>query len=344
MKKSLLSKLTSKRLKAVLIIGGFILSLVIIVRIIIPALMTPKLCIPLNEDRGHSVVQTNDGGYLIVGFTKSMYAWLIKTDEEGNVQWDRPITWASSRLEKVIKDNENYVAIGSIANETCGTWNILCIKVNENGNIEWNKTYGGNSTDQGFSITQVPDGGYVIVGRTKSYGSGNFDVWLIKVDENGDMEWNKTYGGVDIDQGFSITKAPNGGYVIVGDTASYGSGYFDVWLIKVDEDGNVEWNKTYGEREGEVGFSVIQASDGGYITVGCTAQGSNGDAWLIKIDEDGNVEWNKTYGSNSYDDCSLCFCGNAFLFAVIRFATYSFVTKPTEFLHFIHFNQFYIIL
>ena len=127
----------------------------------------------------------------------------------------------------------------------------------------WHKTYGGTDNDEGRCVAQTTDGGYIIVGWTESYGAGSRDVLLIKTDENGEVLWSKTYGGIYDDDGTGVAQTTDGGYIISGYTWSYGAGACDVWLIKTDENGNALWNKTYGGTYWDRGWSVAQTTDGG---------------------------------------------------------------------------------
>ena len=169
----------------------------------------------------------------------------------------------------------------------------------------WKKAYGGPSSDYGTALVETSDGGFAIVGHTESFGAGESDFWLIKTDSNGNMEWNKTYGGPDVECAYSLIQTSDGGYALTGFTRSFGAGLTDFWLIKTDAYGNMEWNQTYGDENlHETAFDLVETSDGGYALAGevnsFTLSGEP-DCWLVKTDEFGNMEWNQTYGGEEHD-------------------------------------------
>ena len=251
-----------------------------------------------NEERGFSVQQSTEGGYIIAGTTLSFGngnydVWLIKTDANGNEVWTQ--TFGGANYEEglsVQQSNDGgYIISGTTLSFGNGVANIYLIKTDGNGNELWNKTFGGTNNNWSYSVQQTTDGGYIVIGYTNSFGNGAADVYLIKTDGSGNELWNKTFGGVNDDGGFSVQQTNDGGYVVAGYTKSVGNGDADVYLIKTDGSGNELWNKTFGGTYEDGGFDVQQTTDGGYILTGKTlyAGGVDSDVYLIKTDGNGNV-------------------------------------------------------
>jgi hypothetical protein len=176
--------------------------------------------------------------------------------------------------------------------------NVVCAETAPDE--EWSKTFGGIDDDRAYSVQQTSDGGYIITGITDSYGAGSRDVWLVKTDSDGNKQWDKTFGGTNIDDASSVQQTSDGGYILAGYTGSYGAGGFDFWLVKTDSEGNKEWNRTFGETVRDEAYSVRQTSDGGYILTGFT-ESYGYDFWILKTDSDGNKQWNAIFGGISWD-------------------------------------------
>jgi hypothetical protein len=162
--------------------------------------------------------------------------------------------------------------------------------------LVWQKTYGGSGRQEGMSVAQAKDGGYVCTGTNDS--SGSLDLWLLKTDGSGNEQWSRTYGGSAEDRGLCVQQAPDGGFIVAGVTSSCGAGSEDVWLIKTDSAGNEEWSRTYGGTGSEHGNSVWCTADGGYVVVGGTDSfgSSPWDVYLVKTDGAGKELWGKAFG------------------------------------------------
>jgi uncharacterized delta-60 repeat protein len=261
-----------------------------------------------NYEYAHSVQQTSDGGYIVAGLTglwPNYDFFLIKKDENGNVQWAKTYGGTSWDLAYSVQQTSDggYILTGYTESFGAGNYDIFLIKTDAFGNIQWAKTYGGTSWDLASSVQQTSDGGYILTGYTESFGAGGRDIFLIKTDANGDVQWAKTYGEINLDWAYSVQQTSDGGYIVAGYTFSFGAGYADFFLIKTDANGDVQWAKTYGGIYSDWAYSVQQTSDGEYIVAGYTESfgAGNYDIFLIKTDAFGNIQWAKTYGEINLD-------------------------------------------
>jgi len=255
-------------------------------------------------DSGSSVQQTSDGGYIIIGYTESFGAgngdaWLIKTDANGDTLWTKTFgggsyDWGNSGQQT---SDGGYIITGETHSFGAGNGDAWLIKTDANGDTLWTKTFGGVGTENGQSVRQTSDGGYIITGEIHPFGPGSIDIWLIKTDANGNALWTKTFGGSGADYGRTVQQTSDGGYIITGSTASFGAGDLDVWLIKTDANGDTLWTTTLGGNLHDTGNSAQQTSDGGYIITGS----SGVFAALFKTDANGDSLWGKAFGPGGGD-------------------------------------------
>ncbi len=198
-----------------------------------------------------------------------------------------------------------FIVVGRTHSFGAGGYDVWLIKTDSNGEEEWNQAYGDNLDDAGRSVQQTSDGGYIIAGETESNDLNHLYGWLIKTDSTGIEEWNQIFGEEGHHDKFtSIHQTNDGGYIIAGNTDSYGAGGHDIWLVKTDSIGIEEWNQTFGGATSEWGNDLQQTNDGGFIICGTVAVNGDGDNWadglLIKTDSTGTEEWSRTYGGEEY--------------------------------------------
>jgi hypothetical protein len=232
--------------------------------------------------------------------------WLVKTDEYGDMEWNQTYGGNYDELvhSLVVTSDGGYALAGITTSFGAGSSDFWLVKTDAFGNVEWNQTYGGAENDEAADVVATSDGGYAIIGTTRSFGAGNDDLWLVKTDEYGNVEWNQTYGGYYLDEASCLVATSDGGYALAGITDNFDAAAIDFWLVKTDAFGNVEWNQTYGGEKWEFTASLIATSDGGYAIIGTTNSfgvEDSIDCWLVKTNATGDMEWHQTYGSPLYD-------------------------------------------
>ncbi len=246
-----------------------------------------------NSDWFHSLIQTSDGGFLLAGYTYSYGAgssdmWLVKIDRTGIAEWNQ--TYGGVNMDECYSalqtSDGGFLLAGYTYSYGAGISDMWLVKIDRTGVAEWNQTYGGASWDECNSLIQISDGGFLLGGYTRSYGAGLTDMWLVKIDAAGFLQWHQTFGGVNTDYCESLIQTSDNGFLLAGHTTSYGVGAYDMWLVKTNETGIAEWNQTYGGGQNDRAISLIQSSDGGFLLAGYTeSYGMGGsDMWLVKTD------------------------------------------------------------
>ncbi|ARU63627.1 hypothetical protein CBW65_23375 [Tumebacillus avium] len=240
-----------------------------------------------------SVNKTADGGFIVSGNLyvagASDNVFLMKTDAGGNSIWEKNFGGAKTDIAgesgSVQQTTDGgYVVVGTTwtySNELYNS-NVYLIRTDANGNQKWYKTYGSTKTDMGYSVQQTSDGGFIIGGRYEYSTDG--DAYLVKTDMLGNLTWQRTYGGTGSDYGYTAEQTADGGYIL-GGYYSFSTTDFDMYAVKTDAYGALQWQQSYGGALGELANSIHQTSDGGYILGGYTetfAQ-TNRDYYLVRL-------------------------------------------------------------
>lgn len=301
-----------------------------------------------DDDRGRDLLQTNDNGFIITGFSRSSDGdvsknngnydfWTVKLDVNGNIIWEKSFGFSGSDQAYTIKETRDngFLLGGSLDVSASGGQgnsskskhaggDFWLIKIDENGNKLWSRFYGGLFTDSLFDIEETDNGDYILVGSSDSADTdvssniGSYDFWILKVDKNGTKIWDKNFGGTQADEAFSIVKANNNQFLIVGNSrssnvnVSENIGSSDVWLIKIDADGNLIWEKNFGGSNFEIANKIIKNNQNNYTIVGSSRSADfdvsknkgNKDIWLLNINENGKIYWEKSIGGSELDEAN----------------------------------------
>ena len=265
-----------------------------------------------NDEKGHDLIQTEDGGFAVIGYTFSNDGdvdnnagqqdfWLFKTDAQGNLQWEKTYGYSGLDYGLSIKPaNDNGFILSGVLDVTSsgGEGNTRqqqtlhaggdywVLKVDQTGNLIWSKYFGGLFTDTAYDVIPTNDNGFIIIGSSDSEDTdisnniGSYDFWAVKVDNQGVLQWEQNYGGTQIDEAYKIIKTNNNNYLIVGDTRSEDEdisntfGAADVWAITISEDGNLINQNSYGGENFDVSRSVISDSENGFLICGSSRSGT----------------------------------------------------------------------
>ncbi|MBK7443313.1 MAG: hypothetical protein IPI65_17970 [Bacteroidetes bacterium] len=294
-----------------------------------------------SDDAGRSIELTSEGNFVVAGGAKSINVdvvghhgttefedyWLLNLSNVGDIIWKKSYGGTNLEFCQDIHQNQDgsYIVAGGSASvdgnvdDPKGYYDFWVLKLNPSGTINWKTNLGGSLGDILFDIIETPDGGYIGVGFTPSTDGdittphGLEDVWVVRLDAEGNLLWEKSYGGSNEDYGYGIVVAADGGFIISGHTIStdgditFNHGHTDVWVLKIDDDGNIEWQKTFGGNNIETNAAIIQDGDGNYLLCNSTlsnnedvsgnhAPGSFYDYWIFKMSPTGELLWQKCYG------------------------------------------------
>ena len=289
-------------------------------------------------DNASYIQQTADGGYIISGTSSSSASgdvsgtnnggqdyWIVKLDACGNIVWNKllggdGVEYATNIQQTsdggyIISGFSSSSASGNVSETNHGSSDYWIVKLDDLGNIVWNKLLGGSSNETATNIQQTSDGGYILSGFSSSSASGNVsetnhgssDYWIVKLDDLGNIVWNKLLGGSSNEFATNIQQTSDEGYIISGYSSSSASGnvsetnhgFIDYWIVKLDALGNIVWNKLLGGRSSDAASNIQQTTDGGYIISGYSVSSASGnvletnhgiyDYWIVKLDALGNI-------------------------------------------------------
>lgn len=250
-----------------------------------------------------SIIQTSDNGYATLGFSNSVDGnsiSLLKFSSSLGNQWNKSFgQYENNYGMDVINTNDGGMMVLGNSSSVDDKYSINLYKTDKNGAQKWTKSYHSQYANFGNKIIQTSDNGYLIVGRSQVTADGFSDLYALKIDASGTVKWEFSLEGSSGDEAVYVVKANDGGYLIAGNTASYGAGWIDGWLIKIDDNGNKIWNKTYGGRQNDELCSIIPNGDG-YLIAGSTKSSGSGDwdYWIFGIDNMGNLLWENTFGGS----------------------------------------------
>jgi len=262
-------------------------------------------------DFGRSIVETENGDIMVFGVTYSfgdyIDFYLIKVNSMGDTIWTK--TYGGSEMESgfsIARADTGFVLLGTSTSYGAGNRDVYLIRINNDGDTLWTKTYGGSLDDEGFSIQQTFDGGFIITGYTKSFGTGLYDIYLIKIDSMGDTLWTRVIGGNNNDIGWDVHQTPDDGYMIAGVTDSTGTDDYDIYIVKTDSIGNLLWTRSFGGNGFDLGSSLCETAEGNYLIAGSLNlyTSDSSDAYIINVNDDGDSLWAMTIGGSGNEGAS----------------------------------------
>lgn len=261
-----------------------------------------------SSEIARSVRQTSDGGYIVAGRSSSFKVgysdfYIIKLDGVGNKSWEKVYggdSWEDPYAILQTSDG-GYVVAGHTESLGVGKYDVYVMKLDEGGDSVWDETYGGTENDAASAIWQTADGGYIVTGYTASSGAGGMDMWVLKLEGNGTVTWDETFGGADHDAASAVWQTTDGGYIVAGYTESSGAGGKDILVLRLTSGGTIVWDEVFGGTGDDEAKSIQQTADGGYVLAGTAATAGTTDMYIAKLDENGARVWERYYGDSGND-------------------------------------------
>lgn len=300
------------------------------------------------DDKGNDIIQTQDNGFAILGSSQSnngdatenqgsLDYWILKLNSQGAIIWQKSFGFSGADfgLSLIQTQDSGFLITGELdVTASNGEGNsdgqraqlhaggdYWAIKLNGAGQLEWSRYFGGTFTDTALSVIETDDQHFILAGLSDSFdiditgNKGSYDFWVVKIDANGALVWEKSFGGTEVDEAKAVITSNDGGFIVAGNTRSNNSdisnnkGAADVWIIKIDSEGNLIWEKTFGGSSFDTANSISKTEDNGYIIAGNSRssdfdltqnQGQN-DAWVIKITNEGSLVWQQSIGGSNID-------------------------------------------
>ncbi|MDD3035401.1 MAG: prepilin-type N-terminal cleavage/methylation domain-containing protein [Candidatus Saccharimonadaceae bacterium] len=265
-----------------------------------------------SQDDVIGIIQTSDLGYVIAGETFSfgtVKAFIAKYTSDGTLSWSR--TWGGVSYDRAYSLTQTtdggFIIAGETGSFGAGSGDAFIAKYTSDGTLSWSRTWGGTGWEFAYSITEIADNSYIILGTNNLYPADNTDTFIAKFTSDGTLVWSRTWGGTGDDWAYAVTNATDGGFIIAGETGSFGAGSGDAFIAKYTSDGTLSWSRTWGGTDEEWPAGIIQTADGGYVIVGDTysfgAGVSNGmdNAFIAKYTSDGTLSWSRTWGGTEGD-------------------------------------------
>jgi uncharacterized delta-60 repeat protein len=262
------------------------------------------------DDVAYAVQETSDEGYIIAGNTYSFGAgesdyWILKLTSEGDVEWQFTYGGAGDDIAYAIQETSEggYIVAGYTHFFGVATSDTWILKLTSEGNIEWQHIYGGTGDDVAYAVQETSEGGYIVAGSTKYLSALHHDFWVLKLTSTGFFEWQRIYGGLGDDVAYYIQETSDEGYIVAGDTDSFGDNESELWVLKLTSIGEIEWERIYGGSDNDYLNCIQETSDGGYVVTGNTYSFGNGDSDILalKLSSEGDIEWQRAYGGSEED-------------------------------------------